>query len=128
MGHIRETGTQLIDIGTDQWIRRKERYMILDEHQTARMKRRVDATGSIGKEKNFRTHHLHQTGGQHHIRDRIALIVMHPSLHQNHRDLIDITEDKLAGMSRNGRYGESLDLAVGELCFHIHYLGKIAET
>ncbi len=127
VGHIREPRSQLLDIGADQRIRCEDGDMILQQHQTARMESRIDTAGSIGQEQYVRPHHLHQTGRQHHIRDRISLIVVDPPLHQHHGHLVDIPENKLTRMSRHRRYRKPFDFTVGKLRLHIHGLCEIAK-
>ena len=94
--------------------------MILNQHKASCRKGRVDAAGGVGQKQNFSPHQFHQPCRKHHIRDRIALIVMNPSLHAYHRHILYITEDKLALMSRNRRYGEILNFIIPDFSPHIH--------
>ena len=128
MRHIGESCSQLVNIRTDQGIRCKQGNMIPDQHQAARMKRRIDPAGSIGQKQNLCPHHFHQTGREHHVRNRIPFIIMYASLHQHHGDFIDITENKFPGMSRYCGNRKAFDFAVGKLSLHIHSSGKITKT
>ena len=118
VGHIRKTHAQLVDVRADQRIGRPQGNMVGQQHKIPCMEGRIDAAGRIGQKQDLRPHHLHQPGRKHHVGNRVALIIMHPSLHADHRDLSHIAENELSGMARYGGHGESFDLMIVQLRLH----------
>ncbi len=118
MGHIGKTHAQFVYVGADKRIGGPHGNMVCEHHEISCRKGRVDAAGGVGQKEDFCPHQLHQTHRQYHVRDRISLIVMHPSLHADHRHILDVTEDKFSGMSGHSGNRKPFDLVIVQFGFH----------
>ena len=92
--------------------------MIRDQHEISRPIVRIHTAGRIGQNQLLRPHKSHQSCGQHHIRHGIPFIVMHSSLHDDHRLLFYIAECLLTKEGKqiviNRRQYEGLKQMVSE--------------
>ena len=102
--------------------------MIGNQHKVPCPEGSVDSTGSVRKKQNLSSHHLHQTGRQNHIRYRVSLIVMNPSLHTYYRNALHVTENKFTGMSWYGRNRKALDFFIINFSLYLHRICIIAKT
>lgn len=84
----------------------------IDQHEIPGMHAKLDATCCIGEKQNFCAHHFHQPRRQNNIAHLISLIIMHTPLHAHDRDIIHISEDKSALMSRNRRHWKFFNVMV----------------
>ena len=81
--HIRETGSELFVIRTDQRIR-DHIDVIAYDHQVTDFETRIDTACGIGNQQILNTQELHHPDGEGHLLHGIALIIMETSLHGKH--------------------------------------------
>ena len=82
MCHIGEPWTEVIEIRSDERIRKKVD-MVPDNHQVAYLEIEIDAAGSIGNEEIPYPYDLHYPDRQCDKLHRITLVIMNPALHCN---------------------------------------------
>ena len=87
--------------------------MIRDQHEISRPIIRIHAAGRIGQDQLLRPHKSHQSCGQHYVSHGIPFIVMHSSLHDDHRRLFHVAEYEPSFMARHCRNGKPFDLRIG---------------
>ena len=102
--------------------------MIGNQHKISRREIKVYAACRIGEQKLSGTHHTHKTGGQHHLFHGVALVIMNPALHDYHRNLIHIAENKPSFVSGYGGHWEAFNFPVADLSPDINALRVIAQT
>ncbi len=84
--------------------------MILDEHDVADRKRRVEAARGIGDDQRVDVEALHDSHGQRHLLHGIAFVVVEAALHRAHD-----CAGKFADHEPPGMTGDSADRKEGNL-------------
>ncbi len=126
--HIAEPGSQGIAVGPNQRGGNKGRNVIPDQHKISRTIGGIDSSRRIGQKQRLRSHKLHQPYGQHHITDCVPLIVVHPALHADYRNLSYIAENKTALVSFHRRPGKALNILVIQNSLHTDSLRIIPKS
>lgn len=98
-----------------------------DEHEFTRAVVGVEPARGVGEEERLHPHEPHQAGGEHHVGDVVALIVVDASLHDDDGDPFHIAEDEPAPVALGGGDGKALDVAVVEGGGDVDAVGVVAE-
>ena len=126
--HVREAGTQLVDVSADQGTGHGGGDVVGNDYQVTGTELRVAAPCRIGQDQLPRTHQAHQANGQHHIGHEITLIIVDPALHDDHRGSAHIAEDETSPVAADGGNRESGDLIIGNRSHDLNLIGKIAQA
>ena len=110
--HIWETRAKLVDVCANQRTRYKIGNLVFHHHEVASMEIRIQAARSVGEEQDLCSHHAHQAGGKHHVRHRIAFIVVNAPLHDDHRNTLNISEHEPALMAADSRNWKTFDFVI----------------
>ena len=101
--------------------------MVGYEHEVPRAKLIADTSGGIGQKEYLRPKKPHGPGGEYAVRHLVALIVVYPALHTDHRYTVQLAEYKGALVPRHGTNGKIRYLAVAHRLPHIYVRGHCSK-
>ena len=112
-GHIGETLAPFLPVGSDQRIAAHQIYMIADNHEIPRTKRRIDAAGCIGEQHRRTAHAAEKFDRQHHRLPADAFVIMAAPAPRGDEPAAAPVEDEPPAVTAHRRGAESGNVAVG---------------
>ena len=112
MSHIRETGSQLLDVGADQRVVARKVDVIGDKHQVARVEVRVDAAAGVGHNDFLYAQLFEHVDRKAELTHGQSLIVVKASLHGNDGPAVQRAEHEPRGVAADIRLREAGDVGI----------------
>ena len=102
--------------------------MIPDDHEISNAEAQVGASCGVGYKQILYADDLHHADRQNYLGHVVALVVMDSALHGNNCLAAEGAHNKAAFMADGGRYGESRNVAVGDLYRVLNLVRKFAKA
>ena len=128
VAHIDKAFAELFEVLACKRRGHEGRDMILVDHEITDAVILIDSADGVGKDNGICADQMQSSQRQHDVLCVIALIHMDSALHHDDLLAVDLAEDQLTVVTLHGRYGESLDLAVGYLGDDIDLVCKFAQS
>ena len=117
MAHIRKAYTQRRVVLTPQRRGDQTGNVVRQQHQVPGVQIPANTAAGVGEDYSVDPHLAHQANGHHHLLGRIALIQVHPAVHEHHFFAANGAKDKSSFVSRRRRDRKTGYIAVRQsLC------------
>ena len=111
-GHIGEAGAELLKVGAAEGTEVEELDVIGEEHQLAHVPVGVDAACGVGDEERLCAEQAHDAHGVSRLGHGVALVAVHPALHDRDAPAAERAEHEAPLMAGGGGGTEMGNLAV----------------
>ena len=125
---IRKTHAQLAVVGSDEWRGDEGSVLIRNAHQCTRMETGVESARRVGQDDCLHAHERHDADRQDNLLHRITFVIVHASVHEDNRHLIDVSKYILALVPLHSGLRESIEFRIGNPCHHFDVVGESAQT
>ena len=126
-GHIGKAGAELLKVGAAEGTEVEELDVIGEEHQLTHVPVGVDAAGGVGDEERLCAEQAHDAYGVSRLGHGVALVAVHPALHDRDAPAAERAEHEAPLMTGGGGGTEMGNLAVIDENRVFHGVAKEAE-
>ena len=126
-GHIGKAGAEFLKVGAIEGAEVEELDVIGEEHQLAHVPVGVDAAGGVGDEERLCAEQAHDAHGVSRLGHGVALVAVHPALHDRDASAAERAEHEAALMTGGGGGTEMGHLAVIDENRVFHGVAEVAE-
>jgi len=126
--HVGKARPDRLVVGADERILARQVEVILDQHQIARLKRRVDAAGGVRHHQRMHAERLHDAHGKRHRLGGISFIQVESPVHQQDGASGGLADDEFARVSRHRRHRKVRNFAIRNRRRAFHRLRQHAES